>query len=115
ANNPVLLYRVDGHQALVNSAALRAAGVSKDTPTPSGGEILRDRRTGEPTGVLKDGALGLVERAIPSPTPEQRDSALSRALSYAAPLGLTAVTHMTASWADLASYRRLERAGRLTL
>ena len=114
-DNPVFVNRVDGHEALANAAAMRAAGVTNQTPTPPGGEVLRDTRTGEPTGVFKDGALGVVGRAIPEPSPERRDSALARALAHAAPLGVTATAHMSASWADLASYRRLERAGRLTL
>src|SRR6266516_4791204 len=82
-NNPVFVNRLDGHEALANSAALRAAGVTKDTPTPPGGEVLRDPRTGEPLGILKDQALDLVGRAIPAPTPDQRDSALARALAHA--------------------------------
>lgn len=114
-NNPVFVNRLDGHEALANAVALKAAGVTKQTPTPSGGEILRDSRTGEPTGIFKDGALDLFDRAVPEPSPLQRDSALARALASAASLGVTATAHMSASWADLASYRRIERAGRLTL
>jgi len=114
-DNPVFVSRLDGHEALANAAAMRAAGVTKATPTPSGGEILRDARTGEPTGIFKDGALDVIGRAVPEPSPERRDSALARALAHAARLGVTATAHMSASWADLASYRRLERAGRLTL
>src|SRR2546422_1055101 len=114
-NNPAFLSRLDGHEALANAAAMRAAGVTKDTPTPPGGEILRDARTGEPLGIFKDRALDAVGRAIPEPSPAQRDSALARALAFAASLGVTATAHVSASWADLASYRRLERASRLTL
>src|SRR5213083_2111296 len=114
-NNPVFVNRLDGHEALANSAAIRAAGVTKDTPTPTGGEILRDPRTGDPIGIFKDQALGLIDRAVPEPSPEQRDSALARALAHAASLGVTATSHVSASWADLASYRRLEKAGRMTL
>src|SRR5438309_856209 len=114
-NNPVFVDRLDGHEALANSAAIRAAGVTKDTPTPLGGEILRDPRTGEPIGIFKDQALGLIGKAVPEPGPEQRDSALARALAYAASLGVTATSHVSASWADVASYRRLEKAGRMTL
>jgi len=114
-DNPVFVNRVDGHEALANAAAMRAARVTKETPTPPGGEILRDARTGEPTGIFKDGALDVVGRAVPEPAPERRDSGLARALAHAARLGVTATAHMSASWADLASYRRLERAGRLTL
>src|SRR2546429_3306354 len=113
--NPVFVNRLDGHEALANAAALRAAGVTRDTPTPPGGEILRDAKTGEPIGIFKDQALDLIGRAQPDPSPEQRDSALARALAHAASLGVTATAHISASWADLASYRRLERAGRLTM
>lgn len=113
-NNPVFVNRLDGHMALANSAALRAAGVTRDTPAPVGGEIPRDAR-GEPIGIFKDQAMGLIWRAVPDPSPEQRDSALARALAHAASLGVTATANMSASWADLASYRRLQRANRLTL
>lgn len=113
--NPVFLSRVDGHEALANALALRAAGVTADTRTPPGGEILRDAKTGQPTGIFKDRALDLIGRAVPEPSPAQRDSALARAVAFAASLGVTATAHMSASWADLASYRRLERAGRLTI
>ena len=114
-DNPVFVSRLDGHEALANAAAMRAAGVTKATLTPPGGEILHDARTGEPTGIFKDGALDVIGRAVPEPSPERRDSALARALAHAARLGVTATAHMSASWVDLASYRRLERAGRLTL
>ena len=114
-DNPVFVNRLDGHEALANAAAMKAAGVTRGTPAPAGGEIVRDARTGEPIGIFKDRALDLIGRAIPPPSPEQRDSALARALAHAASLGVTATAHMSASWEDLASYRRLERAGRLTL
>src|SRR2546430_7731941 len=114
-NNPVFVNRLDGHEALANAAAMRAAAVTKATPTPSGGEILRDLRTGEPTGIFKDRALDLVGHAIPDPSPAQRDSALARPLAYAASLGVAATAHVSASSADLASYRRLEQAGRLPM
>src|SRR6266576_1201296 len=113
--NPVFVSRLDGHEALANAAAMRAAAVTKDTPSPPGGEILHDARTGEPLGIFKDRALDLIARAIPDPSPDQRDSALARALAFAASLGVTATSHVSASWADLASYRRFERAGRLTM
>jgi predicted amidohydrolase YtcJ len=113
-DNPVFVNRLDGHMALANSAALRAAGVSRATPTPPGGEIVRDA-TGEPLGIFKDQAMNLIWRAAPDPSPEKRDSALARALTHAASLGVTATAHMSASWADLASYRRMQQAGRMTL
>lgn len=112
-DNPVFMSRLDGHMALANRAAMEAAKVTRTTPAPSGGEIVRDR--GEPIGIFKDAAMSLISRAIPDPSPEQRDSALVRALAFAASLGVTATGHMSASWADLASYKRLERAGRMTI
>ncbi len=107
-NNPVFISRLDGHMALANAPAMRAAGVTPQTPPPFGGEITSG-------GVFKDRAMDLIWRAVPDPSPEQRDSALARALAHAASLGVTATAHMSASWADLASYRRLQRANRMTL
>jgi predicted amidohydrolase YtcJ len=106
--NPVFISRLDGHMALANGAAMRAAGVTPETPAPFGGEITSG-------GVFKDRAMDLISRVVPDPSPERRDSALARALAHAASLGVTATAHMSASWADLASYRRLERANRMTL
>ena len=114
-DNPVFINRLDGHEALANAAAMKAAGITRSTPAPPGGEIGHDPRTGEPTGIFKDQALMVIGRVIPAPTPAERDTALARALRYAASLGLTGTAHMFASFADLASYRRLEKAGALTL
>lgn len=113
-NNPVFVNRLDGHMALANSAAMRAAGVTKATAAPVGGEIPRNG-AGEPIGIFKDQAMNLIGRVIPDPSPAQRDSALARALAHAASLGVTATSHVSASWADLASYRRLRQANRLTM
>jgi predicted amidohydrolase YtcJ len=113
-NNPVLLYRLDGHMALANSAALRLAGVTKTTKEIPGGVIVRDSKTGEPTGVLKDEAMGPVQKVIPEPTDEQRDAALRRALEHAARHGVTAFAHVSIPLADLATYLRAKRAGALT-
>jgi predicted amidohydrolase YtcJ len=113
-NNPVLLYRLDGHMALANSAALRLARVNKATKDIPGGVIVRDTRTGEPTGVLKDEAMGPLQAVIPAPTDEQRDAALRRALEHAASHGVTAFAHVSVPLADLGTYRRARRAGTLT-
>ena len=107
-NNPVFVNRLDGHMALANSAAMRAAGVTAATAAPPGGEIVSG-------GVFKDQAMDLVWRAFPEPSAEKRDSALARAMAHAASLGVTATAHMSASWADLATYHRLQQAGRMTL
>jgi predicted amidohydrolase YtcJ len=109
--NPVFIERVDGHMALANSAALRAAGVMRDTKDVSGGTIARDA-SGEPTGILKDNALSLVGRVIPSPSPELQDRALEAAMRYAASHGVTSVTSM-GTWEDLATYERARARGAL--
>jgi len=113
--NPVFVSRLDGHMALANTLALRAAGITKRTPDYAGGVIVRDRRSGEPTGVLKDNAMDPVFRVIPEPTAEQRDSALVRALAHAATLGVTAIADMSTPAEDFGTYRRIRDAGRLTL
>lgn len=113
-NNPVFVYRLDGHMGLANSAALRAARLTRATRDIAGGVIVRDRRSKEPTGVLKDMAMGPVERAIPVPTDQQRDAALRRALAYAASKGVTAFAHVSVVPADLGTYLRAKVAGALT-
>ena len=113
-NNPVFLYRLDGHMALANSAALRLAKVDRATGDIAGGVIVRDPKTKEPTGILKDEAMNPILAVIPDPTDEQRDAALKRALGHAASHGVTAFAHVSAPLADLAAYLRAKRAGTLT-
>lgn len=108
---PVFVERLDGHMALANGAALRAAGITRDTPEVPGGTIVRDA-TGEPTGIFKDNALSLVERAIPPMSAEMADRALDAAMTYVAAQGVASVQSM-GSWDDLATYRRARDAGRL--
>jgi predicted amidohydrolase YtcJ len=114
-DNPVFVNRLDGHMALANSAALRAAGVTRSTRDVPGGEIVRDPRTGEPTGILKDNALDLVYRAIPAPSDAQQDAALTRALAFASSKGVTAVNFMSAPTASLGAFQRARAAGTLTV
>ena len=110
-DHPVWVNRLDGHMALANSAALRAAGVTREVRDVEGGTIVRDPQ-GEPTGVLKDNAMGLVDRAVPEPSPALTDRALDAAMTYVAQQGVTAVHHM-GGWDDLAVFDRAHRAGRL--
>ncbi len=113
-DNPVLLYRLDGHMALANSAALRLAKLDRATRDIPGGVIVRDPRTGELTGVLKDEAMGPVQAAIPDRTEAQRDAALQRALAHAASHGVTAFAHVDVPLAELGAYLRAREAGTLT-
>ncbi len=92
--NPVYLSRYDGHAGLANSAALKIAGITAQTPDPVGGIIVRDPKTGEPTGVLKDAAQDLVARAIPNPSEEEVVEALKAGLKEAARVGVTSVQDM---------------------
>ncbi|HET6681187.1 MAG TPA: amidohydrolase [Gemmatimonadaceae bacterium] len=110
-DNPVWVNRLDGHMALANSAALQAAGITRDAESPSGGTIVRDAR-GEPTGLLKDNAMDPVTRVIPPPSPELEDRALDAAMRYVAERGVTTV-HNMGSWSDLKVFERARAAGRL--
>ena len=112
-DSPVLLGRYDGHSALANSAALRLAGVTSQTPEPPGGTIVRDAQ-GNPTGDLKDAAMDLVARVVPPLSHEQRLRAVRRALEYAASLGVTSVQNMNPDYADIAAYAELLQFGELT-
>jgi len=114
-DSPVFLRRMDGHSALANSAALSLAGIdASGPPDPKGGEIQRDPKTREPTGILKESATGLVGRLIPDPTPDEDYEALRRAMKHANSLGVTSIHNMS-SRAELEAFRRAEREGTLTL
>ncbi len=113
-NNPVFVSRLDGHMSLANSAALKLAGVTRGTRDIPGGTIVRGRG-GEPTGVLKDEAQDLVDAVIPVPSPGQSDSALARAMAWAASKGVTGVSTVSAPWYELAALRRARAKGTLTI
>lgn len=110
--NPVLVSRLDCHMALANTRALRLAGLTRDTPDPDGGEIVRHPGTGEPTGLLKDAAMGLVNRHVPPPSWDERLAAARAATRHAASLGVTSVQDMLAG-ADTAVYQSLLERGEL--
>jgi len=86
-DNPVFLTRADGHAAIANSAALKIAKIGKNMPNPFGGEILNDKKTGEPTGMLLDNAQDLVEKNIPKPTQSEREQALLTGINREIGLG----------------------------
>lgn len=114
AEHPVFVSRLDGHMALANTAALERAGITAETPDPEGGTIVRDPKTGEPTGVLKDNAMALVERVIPAPSEAELDEAFRRAQEHALSLGVTLVNDM-GNWSHLETYRRARRRGELKM
>jgi len=114
AGHPVVLQRADGHAVVANSLALRLAGVTRDTPDPAGGEILRDA-AGEPTGMLVDNAMALVTRLIPPPTPAEVERALIVGAEREARLGWTGLQIAGHSYAEAELVRRLVAEGKIKL
>src|SRR5712692_5649821 len=114
-NNPVFLTRADGHGAVANSAALKIGGVTKDTKDPFGGQILRDKQTGEPVGMLLDNAQGFVARHIPSPTQADIETAMILANKRSIELGLTQIQDPGGSYGDVLLYKKLYGEGKLKL
>jgi predicted amidohydrolase YtcJ len=113
-DRPVLLRRIDGHAAWVNSRALAAANVTRATPDPPGGKIVRDAR-GEPTGVLIDNAIELVTSKLPVASPEVRERRILAAARIAVEHGFTAVHEMGIDDATADVYRKLAAENRLPL
>ena len=110
-DTPVLIQRLDGHMSLANTAAMRAAGVTRDAKDVAGGEIVRDE-SGNLTGIFKDNAAELVGRAVPDPLPAQEDAALDAAMRHVAEQGVTSI-HNMGSWRDLEIFGRAHAARRL--
>jgi predicted amidohydrolase YtcJ len=113
-NHPVFVTRVDGHAALANAAAIRAAGVTAATTDPQGGRIERGAG-GEPTGVFVDRAMGLVASRIPAPTREQVRDATLAAIREVHRYGLTSVHDAGVDPSTIDVYEDLARAGQYTL
>jgi hypothetical protein len=111
-DRPVFVNRLDGHMALANSHALRLAGVTRDTPDPPGGQIVRDAKTGEPTGVLKDAAMNFVWKVVPAPGFEEKLEAARAATAHAAAHGVTSVQDMSAG-NDVGVFQTLLERGEL--
>lgn len=117
-DNPVVLSRTDGHSVLVNSYVLKASGINKDTPEPFGGEIVKDPVTGEPTGILKENAEGLIKtgeikiQRTPEEEKEREWQGYLRAMREARELGVTSIQN--AGGADFQAYEKLQSAQELT-
>jgi predicted amidohydrolase YtcJ len=115
-NNPVVLNRADGHSTWVNSYVLETSGITKDTPSPPDGTVVKDPETGEPTGILKEGATRLLKvrsavKLTTEETEKRMDEALELALSAARRTGVTSIQQLNGE------YRRFERfkdQGKLT-
>jgi len=112
-DRPVLLHRVDGHAIWVNTKALEMAGVTRETQDPPGGKIERDA-SGRPTGVLVDGAMDLVNKVVPLPTPIEARATLDVALASLTKVGLTSVHDAGIKVAQDDLYRDYADHGKLT-
>lgn len=112
--NPVLLYRIDGHAAWVNSVALQQMALDGKTKEPEGGKVLKDAR-GRPTGVFIDNAIELVQRLVPPPTKEEVKATLLAGQALCLAAGLTQVHDMGEGALEVEALRELDEAGQLKL
>jgi predicted amidohydrolase YtcJ len=110
---PVFVSRYDGHMGLANSLALKRAGITRETPDPPGGTIVKDAITHEPTGILKDEAMAQVYRLVPDATESERLEAVRLALAEARRYGVTSVQDIS-SMGDVQTYETLRASGDLT-
>ena len=114
-DNPVFLTRADGHGVVVNSAALKIAGIDKETPNPFGGEILKDKKSGEPLGMLLDHAEELVGKHIPPPTAAEKERALLLGVKRSLELGWCEIQNAGSVLAEVDLIRRLCDEGKIKL
>ncbi len=113
-DRPAYLVSYDGHTGWANSAALAAAGITRRTPNPANGTIVKDGR-GEPTGVLKEGAMDLVSQALPAPTHDEQLAALRAAMVEANRVGVTSALNAGGTAEDLGLLDELRRRGEMTV
>jgi hypothetical protein len=116
-DNPVSLSRIDGHSIWVNSYVLKMSAITKDTPDPPGGTIVKEPTTGEPTGILKETAGELIKKTIAGTLAGEEeekpsDEALERALYEARRFGITSIQHLEGGQDQ---FKNFLEAGKLTL
>src|SRR4029078_13010640 len=114
-NNPGILGRADGHGAVANSAAFKIAGIDKNTSNPFGGEISKDKQSGEPNGMLLDAAQGLVRRKVPPTTRADAERAVELGVKRDIELGWTQVQDAGGGWDDVEVFKKLYAAGTIKL
>jgi predicted amidohydrolase YtcJ len=114
-NNPVLLERADGHARVANSAALKIAGITRETPNPFGGEISKDKQTGEPNGMLLDNAQDLVAHFVPQPSAAGTEQAVLLATKRSVELGWCELQDAGGNYSEVELFRKLYRDGRIKL
>jgi len=114
-HHPVVLNRVCGHVSVVNTKALRLAGITKETRPPRGGQIDRDPKTSEPTGILRENAMKLVWDRVPEPSEEELINACSLACRKAVEAGLTSVHWFVYEPNEIRILQKLKAQGKLPL
>lgn len=114
-DNPVFLDRADGHGAVANSAAIKIAGIDKNTPNPFGGEISKDKQSGEPNGMFLDAAQDLIQRHIPATTAAEAERAIILGVKRDVELGWTQVQDPGGNYADVAIDSKLYSEGKIKL
>jgi hypothetical protein len=112
-DRPAWMVAYDGHTGWANSRALAAAGITRATPDPKNGVVEKDPKTGEPTGVLKEAAMGLVRKVLPEPTRNDRLRALRSAIDEAHRVGVTSIQNAHGDLAEFELYEELRRDGAL--
>ena len=112
-DRPAVMTAYDGHTTWVNSKALQAAGITSATADPPNGIIVKDSKTGEPTGVLKEAAQSLMNRVVPRPTADDQRRALRAAVAEANRLGVTSIQNASGSAEEFTIYADARRAGDL--
>jgi predicted amidohydrolase YtcJ len=114
-NNPVYLTRADGHGGVANSAAIKLAGVTKNTENPFGGEIMKDKQTGEPNGMFLDRAQGLVGGRIPAGRPGSDEQEIILGVKRSIELGWCQIQNAGSSYAEVALLKKLYGEGKIKL
>ncbi|HYB95120.1 MAG TPA: amidohydrolase [Vicinamibacterales bacterium] len=114
-DRPAYLIAYDGHTGWANSKALQLAGITRRTKAPANGTIVKDPRSGEPTGALKEAAMALMAAAVPQPTEEDRIAAIRAAIEEAHSVGITSIQDAGGTAADIELFDRLRRRGDLSL
>lgn len=114
-NNPVILTRVCGHLCVANSQALELAGIAKETTSPPAGQIDKDPKTGEPTGILRENAMNLVWEVKPEPSEEELIEACILACQKAVEAGLTSVHWLISSPTEIRVIQKLRQQNKLPL
>ena len=114
-NNPVVLTRADGHAVVANSAAIKIAGVTRDTPNPFGGEIMKDKQTGEPNGMFLDRAQGLIATRIPAGGAADAEQEILLGVKRSIELGWCEIQNAGSSFAEVALLKKLYGEGKIKL